>query len=123
MSIVNSIDLISKQEAPDADLKVIQYYFTRNLDHDRNARILFVFGEVKKKFFDFCQGTVNYTYTKTILPAVSVINRWHKVLHFRCVGFPDLLLIFKITTGKDLNDRNRQFEFKQALARSMLIKS
>ena len=48
MSKVNSIDLISKQEVLDADPKTIQYYFTGNLDHAGNARILFVFGEVKK---------------------------------------------------------------------------
>ena len=53
LSKVNGIDLISKQEVLDADPKTKQYYFTRNLDHAGNARILFVFGEVKKNVFDF----------------------------------------------------------------------
>ena len=84
--MVDSIDLISKQEALDADLKAILFY--RNLDHARNARILFVFGEIKKSIFDSWQGTVKYTYFKTILPAASVINRWYKVLNFRCARIP-----------------------------------
>ena len=46
MSKVNSIDLISKQEALDVDPKAIQYYFT--LDHAENARMLFILGEVKE---------------------------------------------------------------------------
>ena len=46
LSKVNSIDLISKQEALDVDPKAIQYYFT--LDHAENARMLFILGEVKE---------------------------------------------------------------------------
>ena len=53
LSKVNSIDLISKQEARDGDPKAIHYYFTQNLDHAGNAKMLFVFGEVKKNIFDF----------------------------------------------------------------------
>ena len=51
MSKVNSIDLIGgnkRQEAFDIDSKAIQYYFTRNLDHAGNARMLFILGEVKE---------------------------------------------------------------------------
>ena len=49
----NSIDLISKQEAPDADSKAIQYYFIRNVNHAGNERMLFVLGEVKENIFNF----------------------------------------------------------------------
>ena len=85
MSTVNSIDLTSKQEALDPGLKAIQYYFMRNLDHARNARILFVFGEVKKNIFDFWQGTVKYTYFKTILSTVSAVKRdiFQTIRHLR----------------------------------------
>ena len=76
--------MISKQEALDADSKAVQYYFTRNLDHAGNARMLFIFEEVKE--IDFWQGTVKYSYFKTILPVLSVIKRWYKELHFRCAG-------------------------------------
>ena len=48
LSKVNSIDLISKQEALDVDPKAIQYYFTRNLDHAGNARVFFILGEGKE---------------------------------------------------------------------------
>ena len=48
LSKVNSIDLISKQEALDFDPKAMQYYFTRNLDHAGNAEMLFILGEVKE---------------------------------------------------------------------------
>ena len=53
LSKVNSTDLISKEEALDTDPKAIQYFFIRNLDHARNARVLFVLGEVKENIFDF----------------------------------------------------------------------
>ena len=52
-SKVNSTDLISKEEALVTNPKAIKYYFIRNLDHARNARVLFVLGEVKENIFDF----------------------------------------------------------------------
>ena len=52
-SKVNSIDLISMQEALDADLKAMQYYNSRNFDHAGNSRMLFVLREVKGNLFDF----------------------------------------------------------------------
>ena len=52
LSKVNSIDLISKQEALDVDRKAIQYYFTRDLDHAGNARVLFILGEGKGNIKD-----------------------------------------------------------------------
>ena len=53
LSKINSIDL-SKQEARDADPKVMQQnIFTRNLDHTGNPRMLFVLGEIKENIFDF----------------------------------------------------------------------
>ena len=82
---VNSIDL-NKQEALDADPKAIQQIsLTRNLDHVGNERMLFVLGEVKENNLDFWQGTVKYSYFKTI---VSVINSCYKEKHFTCAGTP-----------------------------------
>ena len=77
------------QEALDADLKAMQYYNSRNFDHAGNSRMLFVLREVKGNLFDFWRDAiVEYSYFKTILPVVSVINRWYKKLHFRCAGIP-----------------------------------
>ena len=114
---VNSIDLISKQEALNTNPRRLQYYFTWKLDHDGNLRMLFVLREVKENIFDFWQGTVNCSYFKIRLPVPSVINMCYKELHFRCAGIP------WFAPDKDLSDRNRQFEFKQALTKGMLRKS
>ena len=119
MSKVNSIDLISKQQALDADPKVMQYYFTQNLDHAGNGGMLFVLGEVKENILDFWQGTVDYSYFKTILPFVSVINRHIKSCILDVAGFPGLS---QITSDNDFSERNRQFEFKRALTIGMLRK-
>ena len=60
LSKVSSIDLISKQEALDVDPKAIQYYFTRNLDHAGNARMLFIVGEIKY-IRQYCQSFQSLT--------------------------------------------------------------
>ena len=53
-----TIDL-SKQQALDANPKVIQQInFTRNLNHDGNTSMFFIFEEAKKPVLDFSQGTV-----------------------------------------------------------------
>ena len=52
------IDL-SKQQALDADPKVIQQInFTENLDRDGNTRLYFILEEAKETVFEFSQGTV-----------------------------------------------------------------
>ena len=52
------IDL-SKQQALDADPKVIQQInFTANLDRTGNTRIYFIIEEAKETIFEFSQGTV-----------------------------------------------------------------
>ena len=123
MSKVNSIDLICKQEALNGDPKAIQYYFTRNLDHAGNERMLFFPEKWKENIFDCWQGTVKYSFFKAILPVVQPLTGDVKSDILDVPGFTDLLLIFQITTDKDLSDRNRQFKFKETLTRSMLIKS
>ena len=53
-----AVDL-SKQQALDADPKVIQQTnFTANLDRARNTRFYFILEEAKKTVFEFSQGTV-----------------------------------------------------------------
>ena len=53
-----AIDL-SKQQALDADPKVIQQInFTANLNRDGNTTIFFVIEEAKERILDFSQGTV-----------------------------------------------------------------
>ena len=53
-----AIDL-SKQQALDADPKVIQEInFTANLNRDGNTTIFFVIEEAKERILDFSQGTV-----------------------------------------------------------------
>ena len=49
---------------------------------------LLFLAEVKENIFNFWQGTVKYSYFKTILPVVPVINKWSNELHFRCAGIP-----------------------------------
>ena len=52
------IDL-SKQQALDADPKVIQQInFTADLDRTGNTRIYFIIEEAKETIFEFSQGTV-----------------------------------------------------------------
>ena len=52
------IDL-SKQQALDADPKVIQRInFTGNLSNNNNRRMLFIIEETKETILDFLQGTV-----------------------------------------------------------------
>ena len=53
-----AIDL-SKQQAPDADLRAIQQInFTGNLDRAGNITIFFIFEETKEAILNFSQGTV-----------------------------------------------------------------
>ena len=53
-----AIDL-SKQQALDADPKVIQQInFTANLNRDGNTTIFFVIEKAKERILDFSQGTV-----------------------------------------------------------------
>ena len=53
-----AIDL-SKQQALDADPKVIQQInFTANLDRAENTRFYFILEEAKGTVFEFSQGTV-----------------------------------------------------------------
>ena len=50
---------VSKQQALDADPKVIQQInFTANLDRAGNTRIYFILEEAKETIFEFSQGTV-----------------------------------------------------------------
>ena len=50
---------ISKQQALDADPKVIQQInFTANLDRAGNTRFYFILEEAKETVFEFSQGTV-----------------------------------------------------------------
>ena len=50
---------ISKQQALDADPKVIQRInFTGNLSNNNNRRMLFIIEETKETILDFLQGTV-----------------------------------------------------------------
>ena len=53
-----AVDL-SKQQALDADLKVIQQInFTANLGRAGNTRFYFILEEAKETVFEFSQGTV-----------------------------------------------------------------
>ena len=53
-----AIDL-SKQQAVDADPRVIQQInFTGNLDHAGNTTIFFIIKEAKETVLDFSQGNV-----------------------------------------------------------------
>ena len=53
-----AVDL-SKQQALDADPKVIQQInFTANLDREVNTRLYFILEEAKETVFEFPQGTV-----------------------------------------------------------------
>ena len=55
---VITIDL-SKQQAPDADLKAIQQInFTVYLDQNRGTTMFFTIEEAKETILDFLQGTV-----------------------------------------------------------------
>ena len=50
---------LSKQQAPDVDLKAIQQInFIANLDREGNTTIFFIIEEVKETILDFSQGTV-----------------------------------------------------------------
>ena len=52
---------LSKQQALDADPKVIQQInFTANLDRAGNTRIYFILEEAKETVLDFSQGTVKF---------------------------------------------------------------
>ena len=54
-----AVDLLSKQQALDADPKAIQQInSTANLDRTDNARLLFIIEEAKETAFEFSQGTV-----------------------------------------------------------------
>ena len=51
---------LSKQQALDADPKVIQQInFTTNLDREGNTRLYFILEEAKEAAFEFSQGTLN----------------------------------------------------------------
>ena len=53
-----AVDL-SKQQALDADPKVIQQInFTANLDRAENIRVYFILEEAKETILDFLQGSV-----------------------------------------------------------------
>ena len=53
-----AVDL-SKQQALDADLRVIQQInFTANIDRDGNTRVYFILEDAKETILDFSQGTV-----------------------------------------------------------------
>ena len=55
---MNAIDL-SKQQALDADSRVIQQInFIANLDRAGNTKMFFIIEEAKQTVFDFSQGTV-----------------------------------------------------------------
>ena len=50
---------LSKQQAPDVDLKAIQQInFIANLDREGSTTIFFIIEEVKETILDFSQGTV-----------------------------------------------------------------
>ena len=50
---------LSKQQALDADPKVIQHIsFTANLDQDENTTMFFIIEKVKETILDFSQGAV-----------------------------------------------------------------
>ena len=50
---------VSKQQALDADPKVIQQIdFTANLDRAGNTSLYFILEEAKETVFEFLQGTV-----------------------------------------------------------------
>ena len=50
---------LSKQQAPDVDLKAIQQInFIANLDREGNTTIFFIIEEVKETILDFSQGKV-----------------------------------------------------------------
>ena len=54
-----AVDLLSKQQALDADPKAIQQInSTANLDRTDNARLYFIIEEAKETAFEFSQGTV-----------------------------------------------------------------
>ena len=54
-----AVDLLSKQQALDADPKAIQQINSiANLDRTDNARLYFIIEEAKETAFEFSQGTV-----------------------------------------------------------------
>ena len=54
-----AVDLLSKQQALDADPKAIQQInSTANLDRTDNARLYLIIEEAKETAFEFSQGTV-----------------------------------------------------------------
>ena len=54
-----AVDLLSKQQALDADPKAIQQInSTANLDRTDNERLYFIIEEAKETAFEFSQGTV-----------------------------------------------------------------